>query len=213
MSLKKVKKMIAIGDSITHGTYHEGDWHVADPNFATLVKEALGYEELFNYGANGVSVSSTSDTNGEYAMSLRIGEMEDGELALVAGGTNDYGTSVELGSPKDRTDVSFYGALWIFYSELKKKYEKVYIVTPIRRREDGENKVGKTLADYREAIEVRAKEFGFPVIDGYGVPIDPKNEKDAKKYITDGLHPNQAGHELYAKYLIERIQDYEDGNL
>ena len=207
------KKMVAIGDSITHGTYHDGEWFIANPNFATLVKESLGFSQLINYGANGVSISSTSTTNGEYAMSLRIKEMENADMALVAGGTNDYGTSVVLGSAEDKTDVSFFGALYIFFTELKKKYQKVYIVTPIRRRDDGENKVGKTLEDYRKAIEIRAKEFDFCVIDGYGVPIDPKDVKDTKDYIPDGLHPNQEGHKLYAKYIVSRIKEYENGNI
>ena len=95
---------------------------------------------------------------------------------------------------------------------MKKKYKKVYIVTPIRRREDEENKVQKTLLDYRKAIEIRAKEFGFFVIDGYKIPIDPKKEEDTKNYMPDGLHPNQEGHRLYAEYLIESILDYENGS-
>ena len=93
--------------------------------------------------------------------------------------------------------------------KLKKKYKKVYIVTPIRRREDQENQAQKTLLDYRKAIEIRAKEFGFFVIDGYEVPINPKKEEDVKRYMPDGLHPNQEGHRLYATYLIERILHYE----
>lgn len=214
---KTYKKMIAIGDSITRGTYTgEGDWcplSLAKPCFAQLVKEALGYDELINYGSNGVSISSTSKTNSEFAISKRIREMESGDMALVAGGTNDYGTNVVLGTSTDREDVSFYGALAVLYKTLKDKYEKVYIITPIRRMIDGKNEVDCTLDDYREAIRKRAQEYGFPVIDGYEIPIDPKTEEGRKRYILDGLHPNTEGHKVYADYVIEKIKSYETQNI
>ena len=209
--------MVAIGDSITRGTYTgEGDWcplSLATPNFAQLIKEALEYDELINYGANGVSISSTSKTNSEFAISKRIREMESADMALVAGGTNDYGTSVVLGSPSDQSDVSFYGALEVLYKTLKEKYKKVYIVTPIRRMADGKNEVGYTLEDYRRAIRQKAQDYGFPVIDGYEIPLDPKTEEGRERHMLDGLHPNTEGHRAYAEYVIKKIKFYENGNV
>ena len=44
------------------------------------------------------------------------------------------------------------------------------------------------------------------MIDGYGVPINPKNAEEKKKYMLDGLHPGPEGHRLYAEYVISKIK-------
>lgn len=206
-----MKRLVTIGDSITRGTYTDfGDdcpAHIASPCFAELVKEELGFDELLNYGYNGVSISSTTYQNPQGAMSLGIDEMEIGDFAIVAGGTNDFGTDVELGTPADKEDISFYGALHVFYEKLRARYaDKLLIITPIRRVQE-KNAKGYSLEDYRKAIEYRAKEYGFSVLDGYLVPIDPKKEEHRKAYILDGLHPNTAGHALYAEKIIQKIRD------
>lgn len=208
-----MRKIVAIGDSITRGTY-TGDGEssplsVAKPNFAQLVKDTLGYDELINYGVNGVCISATTKQESERAIARRVKEFEKADIALVACGTNDYGTNVALGEQTDNIDISFYGALDIVYKSLKDKYKKVYIITPIPRLDDGPNVKGYTLDDYRKAIEIKAKEYGFFVIDGYEIPINPKIESDRKQYMQDGLHPNTVGHKLYAEYVIKQIKVYE----
>ena len=205
-------RLIAIGDSITKGTYREG---VAKPCFAELLKEKFGFDELFNYGHNGTSVSTLSPTFPEHAMSVYVDEMAQGDCVIVAGGTNDYGASVELGTPKDIEDVSFYGALTVLYRKLAEKYKsaKIFIVTPIRRKPNGPNKKGYTLEDYRQAIAYRAKEYGFYLIHGDKMPIDPYLQSDTENYISDGLHPNTAGHAIYAEFLGKEIRRYVDGEL
>ncbi len=211
------KRLITLGDSITFGTYtEEGDNSpnsVVQFNFSTLIKQALGYTELINYGINGTAISSTSNTNSALAMCIRAKEMEYGDTVIVAGGTNDYGTNVILGDVNDKQDISFYGALDVLCKTLKEKYKSVYFITPIRREKDGNNAVGSSLEDYRKAIEIKAKEYDFTVFDGYGVEIYPKIEEHKNKFMYDGLHPNQAGHELYAKYIIESIKEHENGNI
>lgn len=211
------KRLIVIGDSITKGTYtQDGDSSpnsVVEINFSTLIKCALGYTELINHGINGTAISSTSKIRSELAICIRAKEMQDADTVIVAGGTNDYGNNVVLGDINDKEDISFYGALDVLCRTLKQKYKRVYFITPIRREQDGKNGAGYSLEEYRRAIELKAKEYNFVVIDGYGVPIYPKTEEHRKKYMYDGLHPNAEGHKLYADYIIERIKDYENGNI
>lgn len=206
-------RLVTIGDSITKGTFTDigqpSPNSVASPNFSDILKEKFGFAELFNYGINGTSVSRTSTTLPELAMSIRVKDTVDADVIVVAAGTNDYGTHVELGTINDIEDVSFYGGLHVFYTFLKenRKNSKIFIVTPIKRQGDGPNEKGYSLAQYREAICIKAKEFGFPVIDGFGVPIDPKTEEGRKKHILDGLHPNTEAHKLYGEYLYQQIKD------
>ena len=195
-------KLIVIGDSITVGTYTgENECSpksVAHPNFAELLQNMLGCEELVNYAHNGISVSSTSPVFPDRAIVTRYRIMEDADILLVCGGTNDFGTGVALGAPTDTEDVSFFGALDILYRGLKERYPhaEIYIVKPIHRHDERENKIGLSLDRYRDAIELRARQYGFPTIDGYAIPVDPTSDEHRRLYAKDGVHLNPAGHRL-----------------
>jgi len=205
-------KIVVTGDSITVGTYtKEGQKSpnsVAKPNFSEIIKEKLGAEQLINYAINGVSISSTSYQSPEYAIATTIKNTEPADVIIIAAGTNDYGTGVQIGAPDDRVDNSFYGGLYALYSFLKENRSgaKIVVVLPIRRLEDGLNTAGFALEDYRAAIRQKAEQFGFYVFDGYDIPIFPKEEECRKKFILDGLHINEAGHALYAQYLYDFIK-------
>ena len=207
-------RLVTIGDSITKGTFtDEGQTaplSVASPNFAEGLKEKLGFDELINYGVNGVSISTATTVCPEQAIVKTVKAMEGGDIIVLAAGTNDYGTDVPLGKIEDRTEYTFYGALYLLYDFLKREHAKakVFIVKPIRRKRNNANNAGYTLEDYRKAIERRAREFGFAVIDGYAVPIYPETEEGRKKHIPDGLHPNLLGHALYAETLYQEIKKH-----
>lgn len=219
LPLGKIEKMIAIGDSITCGTYVEAFtaddvvWGKVSPTFSEIIKNSLGCETLINYGTDGISISSCGQPDPEYSLCRYVDGFETGDLVLVAAGTNDYGNyeGVELGTIADTTDVSFYGGLHVFFEKLKEKYaeSRVYIITPMHRQTESKNLKGYTLSDYRRAITEKAEEFGFPVIDGTQIPIDPTKAEHRREYILDGLHPNGAGHKLYAEYVLGQILKME----
>lgn len=206
-------RLVAIGDSITWGTYtsdtDKGPNSFAARPFAAIVADALGCDEFINLGINGTSVSRTARILGDKAMSIRIESAPEADILIIAAGTNDYGGCVELGSPEDREDVSFFGGLDVFFSEVSRRYGRAYVVTPIPRMDDEKNTRGYTLDDYRSAIEVVAKRYEIPVIDGRGVPIEPKTEEGRRLHIRDGLHPNPEGHRVYAEYVIGEIANID----
>lgn len=206
-------KLLTIGDSITRGSYTGPDdpcpMSVADPNFSLMLKEMLGFSELKCCGINGVSISSTSFQNPQYAICKNYDNLEDGDFLIVAGGTNDYGTDVVLGSIEDKEDISFYGAVDLLFSKISKKMpkEKVVVIIPINREYEGKNKAGFTLEEYRTALEIKAKEYGFFIVDGRKMGFKPNDPEFRTKYISDGLHPTQEGHKLYADYVYSCIKD------
>ena len=203
-------KLITIGDSITRGTFFENsEWSVAVPNFSDALALLLGADELKNYGQNGISYSSTTDVYPESAISKKIRTIETGDILIIAGGTNDFGAGVELGSEQDERDISFYGGVDVTFRFAREYFPntKIFVVLPIPRANDGEkNKCGYTLDDYREALRSRADKYGFSVIDGKKLKIDAKNPEQRMQFIPDGLHPNNAGHKLYADFLYEEIK-------
>ncbi len=202
-----------VGDSITKGTFTaEGDTcpaSIATPCFADLIGERLGFS-VKNYGINGVSISRVSPTNREYAVSENIRNVTEADLLIVAAGTNDYGNGVPIGKPTDGEDISFYGGLRVLANRIQERFSNVVFILPIKRQGEAiPNKTGYILEEYREAMRNVANANGFFVIDGKNIPIEPEDERNRREYILDGLHPNQAGHRLYADYIVACMKERE----
>lgn len=205
-----------LGDSITEGLYTEvgelaPDKKAAKP-YPIIVGEVLD-AIILNYGVSGTSISSTTDTKPSKCFIARApGMTNDLDLVVVLGGTNDYVTSVPLGTAADTTDVSFYGALDVLCNLLIAKYpsKRVVFVTPLLRdymgHGEGANNLGYTLEDIRKAItDVASDRYGLMVLDGKKVGISPYNATWRATYIYDGLHPNPIGHELLGKNLARML--------
>lgn len=208
------KTAVIIGDSITGGLYTptggtEGPDEIADPIFWQTAGEILGIGTFVGYGISGTSISRTSGTLPSYAMSIRYVDMIDGaDLVIVAGGTNDYGTNVVLGTIADTTDISFYGALHVLCDGLQSKYlgKRIVFITPIHRANEEANTAGYTLEQYRQAIyDVARDVYGFAVIDGKEMAISCANASFKNLYIYDGLHPTQEGHNVYGQALGHKL--------
>ena len=205
-------KLAVLGDSITRGTYWEdGAYHHTDEAYPKLLQEKLCADELLCVAIDGVSISSTSPDKPENALCRICRQISDADIVMIAGGTNDYGNSggVELGASSDEVDVSFYGALDILYQNVRKNNPKaqIYVILPIPRVEENvPNKKGYVLEDYRKAIEEKVKRYGFFVVDSRKMSIDPHSETGRKLHICDGLHPNPAGHKIYAEFVYDAIK-------
>lgn len=190
-----MKRLVAIGDSIVHGTCSNEAFGIVENNFIKILGDKLGVDEIVNYGVNGTTMCPETDWRPTLAACLYVDEMLPADLAIVACGTNDYGRNIEIGTPNDKTEKTFCGALNIFFEKSLKRYARLVYVTPIRRENESANKKGYTLSDYRKAIKEVAKKYSVTVIDG------EKIEFEFSKHIPDGLHPNAEGHKLYAAYL------------
>lgn len=204
-------KMNVIGDSITYGAYtgasDDCPASVAEKQYCFVASDLLGFKSIENYGVSGTSISCTSSVLPERALSIRYKEMtDDANLILVAGGTNDFGTNVKIGSPSDIEDVSFYGGLNVFCKGLKQKYPsaKIVFITPIYRNDEAKNENGNSLDEYRKIIKETAKEkFGFEVIDGDKAGFAEK----ADIILSDGVHPTPIGHKMLGNFVAKQLAD------
>lgn len=209
-------KTVAYGDSITYGAYTaEGDScpaSRAEKRWIELTCEHFGIKDLINYGESGISISATSNVQTDRALILQYSRMEDASLVFIACGTNDFGTNVVLGTPDDKEDGTFYGAVNALCRGLREKYSEsgIIFVTPIPRKEQDKNELGLSLDDYRKAIvEVAGERYGFTIVHGDKVDMDIRSEEFLKKYMLDGTHPSPEAHLIYADSVISQLEKGE----
>src|SRR5699024_5380745 len=109
-----------------------GDSIVANGSFLlNTIQQNLGLSEVINYGVGGTAYSERHPNWVENAISNRYTEMDDTlDIVCAMAGTNDYNTSVPLGSFENKTDKeTFYGALHTTFSGLVEKFptKDIYI--------------------------------------------------------------------------------------
>lgn len=204
------KTAVVYGDSIVYGSYRaKGDpgavSRVEKP-WCEFLPELLGLKSVANCGEPGISISCTSPTLPDRALSQNAAALPEADLILIAAGTNDFGNNVVLGSPEDTEDISFYGAVDRLCRSLKEKYAKsdVIFITPIPRIHEDRNFNGNSLEEYREILaEVAGKRYGFFVIDGKSTKLDPND----RVLLSDGTHPTPQGYDAYAKRIAEALTE------
>ena len=142
---------------------------------------------------------------------------DDADMVVIFGGTNDFGHGdAPLGVMSDRTDATFYGACHTLFSGIINKYpdSTVVVMTPLHRcNEDNVRGDGNKACDvaplltYVNIIKEVAAYYSLPLLDLWSVSsIQPKVEIIKQKYCPDGLHPNDAGHEIIASRLAGFIK-------
>jgi len=211
MELKGIKANF-LGDSITEG---HGTSDPATKPFHQLIAKKYGMAAARNYGKGGTRLARQSRPSAnprwDLDFSSRFSDMDnDAQLVVLFGGTNDFGHGdAPLGSMEDREDNTFYGACHYIMSGLINKYPdaKIVVMTPLHRisedntvKENGLD--GCKLEVYVNIIKEVAAFYSLPVLDLWSVSgLQPKVDAIRKRYVPDGLHPNDAGHEKMAEVI------------
>ena len=200
-----------LGDSITEGV------GVPSEEFAywRVLGRKFGLGRVSADGIGGTRIARqqtpTPEPNSKWDafFASRVENLDpDADLVVVFGGTNDFGHGdAPIGKETDRTPDSFFGAVHDLCGKLLRRYPgaKIVFMTPLPRAEEERN--GKTLAEYAEAIKTVCGGVGIPVFDLYRKSgICPAKEEDRIRFVPDGLHPNEAGAEriadLFGEYLL-----------
>jgi lysophospholipase L1-like esterase len=137
--------------------------------------------------------------------------IEDADIVVVFGGTNDYGHGdAPFGSFDDRTEETFCGAFHCLMGKLINRYPhaQLVVMTPLHRLSEGSligsfgQIHGAQLENYVDMIRKIAGYYAVPVLDLYRVSgLQPKVPVLQELYMPDGLHPNEAGHRRIADKL------------
>nr|DAF22525.1 MAG TPA: GDSL like Lipase Acylhydrolase [Caudoviricetes sp.] len=203
-------KINCLGDSITYGDRNNGI------SWADKLKNYINIKNITKYGVNG---STISDYVNENPMCNRYMNMGEADLTIIFGGHNDFSLSVPMGEETSKDTKTFYGALNVLLGGLREKYliNKLLVLTPIRVWEHphslweepinyySQNKVGKTLKDYRDAIVNRCQYYCIPYLDLYNEGLYGGTDSTRNAVYVDGLHPNDIGYDILARKVASKI--------
>ena len=205
----KGKTCVAFGDSITSG--------ISSPNLKVTTPYIKLFADKVGLTIDNRAVSGTCITGNteQYSIQNRILSYKNSkDYIFIAGGTNDFNSSKELGKYGDSQPTTFYGSLKIICEYITTTFPSstVIFITPIpytaaSKFHDVPNELGYELNDYRNAIYEIATLYKFNVIDGtkLGMPEGKGDWSNAMCDDTDGCHPSAAGHELYARNLTGKL--------
>lgn len=212
------KKVVVLGDSITEGAAASCEENV----YHQRLKKMLNLGELVAYGIGGTriarQITPCKEPRFDLDFNMRADEMDiDADLAIVFGGTNDFGHGdAPLGNFGDDTVYTFYGACKCLFEKLVKTYNgNVVVITPLHRfgednpfgEDSNKPAPGPILQEYVHAILQTAKSMNLNILnlwDDYD--LNPNLGENAKYFICDGLHPNDDGHQLIAQKLAAYLK-------
>lgn len=212
-------KINFLGDSITQGVGATK----YDNCYVKLVEAKTG-AVCRNYGISGTRLARqfkpSLDLSQDRDFCSRFEEMDsDANVVVIFGGTNDFGHGdAPMGTIDDKTPDTFYGALHYLYSNLLEKYPDafIFVITPLHRFDEnnprGEGRKqsdGPLLREYVKVIREVADYYSLPVLDLFANSgIYPVITSNKEKYTADGLHPNDFGHAVIARRIIDFIQNF-----
>lgn len=199
----KNKKWCVVGDSITEVN------STSNTKYHDIIKNKIGCT-VYNQGKSGTGYAVSY--SGGKAIVDRINDIpEDSDLITIFAGTNDWGRNLTtLGTFSDTTKDTFYGALKLSIEAIINNFptKRIGIITPIPRSNyRNTNKAGENLQQYRDAIIKVCEYYSIPCLDLYkDSGFYPTNATFKTTYIPDGLHPNDAGHEILAEKIEKWIE-------
>ena len=170
----------------------------------------------YGYDTDSASWKSVGAGASRTPLSERIHLMEDGDLIVYAGGTNDFQYNwTEVGTMEDRDNTTFYGALHITILALLEKYygKQIIFCTPIKRCQNpyttitSKNNSNLTLKEYGNIIKEVCDYYSIPVIDLYSVSgLNPHVASQSALFDSYKTHPLQAGHDILGAVMTTRIR-------
>jgi lysophospholipase L1-like esterase len=190
----KEVRLAAIGDSITYLCGHTD----ARRNYLTFVAEALGK----TYPAATISVRLSGNRgNSKLGLGFLDELLDSGpDVVFVMFGMNDCGVGAR-GLPEYNRNLSE------FVRRIRARGAAPVILTQnqiVYHSKDGAGRV--PLADYmRRAVEIAQRE-NATVVDNFADWTRLQSDDPSwRLYLNDAIHPNLAGHRLFARRILEQL--------
>ena len=200
-----------LGDSITEGAGASS----VENCFVERVGQLLNCK-VINHGIGGTRFARqrkpSADPRWDLDFCSRLKDLDkNADLVFVFGGTNDYGHGdAPIGKREDNTPDTYYGACNYIVENLLKTYKKdqIAFIIPLHRVNeqsplgDGYKEPSLPLEGYTNILIEVLNKYQIQYVDfrkNFGKGED-------NPLLSDGLHPNDKGHDLLARLLVEYIK-------
>lgn len=194
------KKWCAIGDSITEG-------YLAPNNYVKLLTDNLGLETT-NLGNSGSGFKRKEDENKAYYQIVN-NIPDDTEIVTIFASGNDLNDedNFTVGDVDDTTTDTLCGCINTTLNNIYAKFPGIRIgimsMMPWRYTQPGKN---EKWLDYANKIKQICENNSISFLNMYlESNLRPWNETFRTNYMTDGVHPNDAGTLLFVNRIKEFI--------
>jgi len=173
-------KILIVGDSIGNGDGASDDSH----KWENLLREQIKKEYHSNVDITNVSMGGTTSFAGFARVSMLSGE-EDFDLAIICYGQND----------DEENFAEYYESV---IQALLKKYDGIELISILESAQ-------KEYTPKMETIKWICGAYSIPVADT--IAAYNASEIPYAELVSDGVHPNNTGHQIYAEVIFGVIRD------
>ncbi len=206
------KTLMFLGDSITEGTGVKDEKNI----YLNRLGRSAGARRVLNYGIGGTSIARNKAEmwrTGSFVVRAQAlpDEAWHADVAFIFGGTNDYGIGDALfGDENSCNPFEINGAVNILIPTLRgmKADVKIVLLSPIRRLGDGvpNRATNQPLEAYAELLRKAAARHHVYFCDLFHEDLfDPECPGQRRRYIPDGLHPNDEGQGVLAEKILQLV--------
>ena len=204
-------RIFVFGDSIAHGFWDEqGGWvqrlarRYHTRSLENMLADKEEYIEVFNLGISGDTARGVLKRMKYEVASRRLYHEE--EVIVIAIGLND--TMVYKGVDATPAEI-FHDELEALLEAARELTDRVMFVgltavddeacNPWKYSSSGKCYVNQRIKQFDQVIAAFAEQHDLPFVDVFSEYN--RQLQAGKKLLSDGLHPNEAGHELIAKLV------------
>lgn len=207
--LSKLQTIGILGDSVSYGLRSK-------KNYGQYINAATGVA-IQNVAISGAQLSDNSDAS----IFQQTKRLTKNDLYILQGTDDDWLANVPVGIKNDSEKQSYIGAFYKVIANLKALNPNAKIIvltttlqTPmsgniIRRTDMTKNALGLTLHDYMDAQILACNDLNLPYVNLMRTDLfEPSNPAFRKRYMSEGLHPNENGHQIIAREIAKIYQNF-----
>lgn len=190
-------RIVVIGDSIANGG---GAAIQSKSAWTILLRQIMPNYSVVVHGLSGAKLMSyVTDSTTATAFAATVAAMQP-EIIWIAMGVNDY----QFGTDNNTFKANYTLTVDALHAAIPNA--RIFAQTPISKAAEGINAASNVLFDFRAVITSLSLDRGswLYVIDGAAILNIDERASESGLYI----HPNEAGHMWYARYVRDALLAY-----
>lgn len=208
------KRLHLFGDGVCYGL---GSTDMPNLSYPALLDSKYGIN-IINHALGDATIGNYGDeylTERSVIKQIDSAQIASGDFAIIFAGSEDYKSGVaRIGETRSESEYHFKGSLNLCIQKLMQKNSsiKVLVISPLFRarldaddfRNSDDTLINELrLTDYTNAMKDVCEHNHIPFLDLHSTSMINKYNYTA--YLSDGLYPNNAGHDMLANKIFSAL--------